>query len=86
MWRRISTVAATVFALAPATAQQPTLDVVLKRAAAYVADFRKQLSGIAAEESYTQQIVNTTRFVDSIQMMPTRRLLGPQGERDLPPK
>jgi hypothetical protein len=58
---------------APA-AQEPSLEVVLKRAAAYVAAFRQQLSGIAAEETYTQQIVNTTRFVDSLLMMPTRRL------------
>ena len=68
------TAAAIGLALAPASAQQPSLDLVLKRAAAYVENFRKQLSGITADETYTQQVVNTTRFVDSIQTMPTRRL------------
>jgi hypothetical protein len=58
----------------PLAQDTPSLDVVLKRAASYVADFRKQLAGIIAEEQYTQQIVNTSRFVDSVQMMPTRRL------------
>jgi hypothetical protein len=44
--------------LAPytATAQEPTLDAVLTRAAAYVTDFQRRLSGIVAEESYLQQI------------------------------
>ena len=69
-------------ALAPAGAYQPfdsapdrpSLDTVLKRAADYVAAFRRQLSGIAAEEIYTQQVVNTSRFVDALKMLPTRRL------------
>ena len=51
-----------------------SLDEVLKRAATYVERFREQLSGITAEETYTQQIVNTTRFVDALRMTPTRRL------------
>jgi hypothetical protein len=33
----------------------PKLDVVLTRAAAYVEEFRTQLAGIVAEETYTQQ-------------------------------
>ena len=66
--------AAVAASIAPLHAQPPTLDVVLKRTATYVAEFRKQLAGIAAEETYTQQIVNTTRFVDAVQMQPTRRL------------
>lgn len=37
-------------------AQEPSLAEVLKRAAAYVAGFQKQLSGIAAEETYEQHI------------------------------
>jgi hypothetical protein len=73
-WRLAGTAAALVLALIPAAAQQPTLDAVLKRAAAYVAAFRQQLSGIAAEESYRQEIVNTARFVDSVRMLQTRRL------------
>ena len=36
-------------------AQEPSLSEVLARAAEYVTDFRRQLSGIVAEESYEQQ-------------------------------
>jgi hypothetical protein len=43
-------------------AQAPSLAEVLKLSAAYVADFRKQLSGIVAEETYRQDIVNTGRI------------------------
>jgi hypothetical protein len=41
----------------PDTADAPdvSLETVLARAAAYVADFQKQLSGIVAEESYVQE-------------------------------
>jgi hypothetical protein len=39
---------------APAAAQQPSLATVLERAAAYVADFQRQLSSIVAEERYIQ--------------------------------
>jgi hypothetical protein len=35
-------------------AQPPTLDVVLSRAATYVSDFHRRLSGIVAEERYVQ--------------------------------
>lgn len=61
--------------LSPAAAQErPTLETVLKRSASYVAAFRQQLASIAAEEAYTQRIVHTSRFADSLLMMPTRRL------------
>ena len=40
-------------------AQAPALKDVLKRTAAYVADFSKQLSQIVAEETYAQTVVNT---------------------------
>lgn len=36
-------------------AQEPTLAVVLERAAAYVADFHRELSSIVAEEQYAQE-------------------------------
>jgi hypothetical protein len=36
--------------------QEPSLAAVLQRAAVYVANFQKQLSGIVAEESYEQHI------------------------------
>ena len=73
-WRIISATAAVALALAPVRAQEPSLNVVLKRAASYVAEFRKQLSGIAAEETYTQEIINTGRFVDALKVNPARRL------------
>ena len=38
------------------TAQEPPLDTVLTRAGVYVADFKRQLSGIVAEETYVQHI------------------------------
>jgi hypothetical protein len=37
-------------------AQEPTLRIVLARAGAYVADYRRQLSGIVAEEHYIQEV------------------------------
>ena len=58
----------------PASSQEPSLDEVLNRAADYVTAFRKQLSGIAAEETYTQEITNTGRFVNSLLVNPKRRL------------
>lgn len=48
--------AATVAAPSRAVAQAPTLAVVLKTAAAHLADFQRQLSGIASEETYVQEI------------------------------
>ena len=43
-------------------AQEPSLEEVLSRAARYVADFHHKLSGIVAEERYTQQVQNTGGF------------------------
>src|SRR6266849_5809554 len=40
----------------PAAAQPLTLARVLDRAATYVADFERQLSGIVAEERYVQEV------------------------------
>src|SRR5689334_22770217 len=73
--RQISAAAAAmaVFLAASPSAQQPTLDEVLRRAATYVADFRKQFAGIVAEETYTQEITNTGRFTDALE--PKRRRL-----------
>jgi hypothetical protein len=56
------------------SAQAPGLDEVLKRAAAYVADFRRQLSGIVAEEDYRQEIAYTSRVADQFVVNPRRRL------------
>lgn len=56
------------------TEAQPTLAEVLKRSAAYVEEFRKQLSGIATEETYRQDVVNTGRFVSALDLPQKRRL------------
>ncbi len=45
-----------VLGLSAAAAQEPTLATVLDRAATYVADFERQLSGIVAEERYVQEV------------------------------
>ena len=45
-------------------AQKPSLDDVLKRSAVYVAAFHKQLSGIVAEETYTQHATTNAAFVN----------------------
>lgn len=51
-----------IAAVARPAAQAPSLDAVLKLSAAYVEQFRKQLSEIVAEETYRQEIVNTGRI------------------------
>jgi hypothetical protein len=51
-------------------AQGDTLDEVLRRAANYVADFHRQLSGIVAEETYTQTVTGAGGGATTI----TRRL------------
>lgn len=38
-------------------AQEPALAQVLQKAAGYVAEFQQQLSGIVAEETYTQEVL-----------------------------
>ncbi|MEO8258764.1 MAG: hypothetical protein ABI868_15550 [Acidobacteriota bacterium] len=43
-------------ATAPLAAQEPDLKAVMQRAGVYVAGFRRQLSSIAAEESYVQEV------------------------------
>jgi len=42
--------------IAPAAAQEATLDAVLARAASYVLEFQRELSGIVAEERYVQDV------------------------------
>jgi hypothetical protein len=42
--------------LLPARAQATSLDVVMRRAGAYLAEFQRQLSGIVAEETYVQEV------------------------------
>lgn len=55
-------------------ARQPSLEDVLKLSAAYVADFRKQLSGIVAEETYRQEIIHTGRITSGTSGPPSRTL------------
>ena len=47
---------ALVLAARPAAAEEPKLATVLERAGAYVTELQRQLSGIVAEERYTQEI------------------------------
>ena len=55
-------------------AQTSSLDEVLKRSAAYVSEFRKQLSGIVAEETYRQELTATSRFSNNLLVNPPRVL------------
>ena len=59
MRRVAGPLAAIVVAAAVVSAQEPTLQTVLDRAAVYVADYQKQLQGIVAEESYSQNVINS---------------------------
>ena len=55
--------ASVVAALAQEQAPAPSLDIVLSRAAAYVREFKRELSGMVAEERYVQDV----RYVNSVQ-------------------
>jgi len=65
-WRQGSAVVAAIAlltaAIPGAAAQKDSLDDVLRRTASYVADFRRQLSGIVAEETYRQEVTQTGRL------------------------
>jgi hypothetical protein len=54
---------------------QPTLPIVLKRTAAYVAEYQVKLAGIVAEEHYGQSVVRMT--------VRDRGMLSPAQHRDL---
>ena len=65
-----------ITSVAHPAAQAPSLDEVLKRSAAYVSAFHKQLSGIVAEEDYRQDSTfPAARFVDAVQTSATARRL-----------
>ena len=55
-------------------AQAPTLEQVLAKAATYVGDFRRQLAGIVAEETYRQEIAHTARIANAQPAIPPRTL------------
>jgi hypothetical protein len=56
-----SLIVAAVATAGVGAADQPALDVVLARAAAYVADYQKRLQGIVAEEVYIQNLMTPSR-------------------------
>jgi hypothetical protein len=74
--RRLTFAAAGMLAILVATpgAQAPALDEVLRRTANYVAQFRKQLSGIVSEETYLQEIADTSRSNNGFGTKRTRTL------------
>jgi hypothetical protein len=65
---------ALLLAVRPA-AQSLSLKDVLKLSASYVADFRRQLAGIVAEETYRQEITNTGRIGGGSTAANSRRTL-----------
>ncbi|MBY0493234.1 MAG: hypothetical protein K2Y23_03360 [Cyanobacteria bacterium] len=52
-------VVAAMLAVAVVSAQEPTFDVVMARAAAYVAQYQTQLRGMVLEEHYRQNMMST---------------------------
>ena len=61
MARAWTTAAALILATRVVAGQPPTIDTVLKRVAAYVADYQKKLVGIVAEEHYRQNVTSVSR-------------------------
>ena len=61
MQRAAATLIAVVVLAGAGGAQEPTIESVLARAGAYVADYQKRLAGVVAEEFYRQNVVPTTR-------------------------
>lgn len=76
--RRLTFGATALFAIAALAAtpraQAPALDEVLKRTAKYVSEFRTQLSGIVAEETYLQEVADTSRAAGGFGTKQTRTL------------
>ena len=61
MTRAVVTLIVAAVASVALRAEPPTLDVVLARAAAYVADYQRRLQGIVAEEDYVQNLTSSAR-------------------------
>jgi hypothetical protein len=59
----------------PARGDEPSLESVLKRAAAYVAAFHRQLSTIAGEETYEQEVKGSSTMAAGSEVAGTRRRL-----------
>ena len=52
-------IVAAMLAVGVVSAQEPTFDVVMSRAADYVARYQAQLRGLVAEEHYRQNLMST---------------------------
>lgn len=61
MLRFPATLVVLALAVTSVTADEPTLEEVLARAATYVAVYQKQLQGVVAEEVYRQNVMSTSR-------------------------
>ena len=61
MRRALASLIVAAIATAGVGADEPTLEVVLARAAVYVADYQKRLQGIVAEELYIQNLTTPAR-------------------------
>jgi hypothetical protein len=75
--KRRLTLAAAVIGLtmvSHAAAQTRSLADVLKLSAVYVSEFRQQLAGIVAEETYHQEVASTARISNSAAINPARTL------------
>ena len=75
-WVRLTGLAVVATIAPSASAQEPTLEAVLKRAGAYVVEFQRSLSGVVAEEQYVQSVrypLGTGNRVN--QLLPTHREL-----------
>ena len=59
--RAFAALVALALTVAAVAGQEPTINEVLARTAAYVAEYQKQLVGIVAEEHYRQNVQNTSR-------------------------
>jgi hypothetical protein len=73
-------------ALVRPAAQEPSLELVLARASAYALNFRTELPGIAAEETYVQDVLGASalwqrRYVTHREMKSDLLLVRPDGER-----
>src|SRR5262245_11378076 len=68
-------IAAAIVATASAAADKTTLASVLARAGTYVEQFQRELSGIAAEESYVQEVVPAIGSNTSGTVQHERRML-----------
>src|SRR3982751_5006120 len=70
MRRTLAALAVVAAAAAVLSAQEPSLDVVLARAAKYVADYQQRLQGIVAEETYSQNVLRNVMARNAVGARP----------------